>query len=349
MSERTHTTPRRWALLAVLAVALIGTALAGCAREDYYCDSTGCYFCDGLGCRPAQPPSRTPCDNGQTCAAGQVCTNLGCAIPCGADADCPRGWICRGTGGDAGASRGFCASPTEPVPMPPSCTSNAQCAAGNVCIDGTCRVSSTPACTNDTQCTSGQICVSGRCTPRENTCTFNNQCGAGRLCVNNECRVGCGGSVTCPTGQECVTTTSGSYCRDQTTAACMRDTDCGAGRRCLNATCYQACTPGATTCGAELYCSNDGVCIPDTRPRPFCDATRPCQAGSECVGGVCRVPCTTSTQCQMVDVTYRNCGQIPNQSTNTRTYCLTDSEFRPVCQRQSECGMGQVCIDGLCR
>jgi hypothetical protein len=132
-------------------------------------------------------------------------------------------------------------------------------------------------------------------------------------------------------------------------SGCVHDSDCGAGQVCLNSTCYQSCTPGSTTvCAAGLYCSDNGVCIPDTRPHPFCDDTHPCAAGSACVGGVCRVPCSSNMQCQMTDVTYRNCGQLPGQTT-TQNYCLTDDEARPMCSRQSQCSMAQSCIDGQCR
>lgn len=350
MTERISINPRPWAWILALSLAAVSTALGGCAREDYYCDTTGCYYCDGVGCRPAQPPGRQPCTGGARCPSGQVCTNLGCAVPCRTNSDCPAGWVCRmAAGGDTG--QGFCATPTEPVPMLPRCRTSADCGGGQVCIDGSCQVSSSPACTDDTQCANGWLCVSGRCTAPSNVCQFDNQCGSGRVCVNNECRLRCGAMTTCPDGQECVSAGSVMYCRNRTGPSCNRDADCGAGRRCIDAVCYQSCTPGspATSCGPEMYCNDDGVCVPDTRPRPFCDATRPCQAGSDCVGGVCRVPCSTSAECQRVDVTYRNCGPIPYQNQTQRNYCLTDNEYRPVCARQSDCAMGQVCIDGVCR
>jgi hypothetical protein len=330
-----------------LFVAVLGTVLGGCGREDYYCDNTGCYYCDGLGCRPAAPPGRQPCNDGTVCPSGQVCTNLGCATPCRANEDCPHGWICRGAGADGGSEGGFCATPGEPMPVPPTCHANADCSGGNVCIDGSCRPSSTPACRTDAECSDGNLCIAGRCTPPANTCQFDNQCGAGRVCVNSECRPRCD-SGSCPEGQECISAGSVNYCRDRMTPACMRDSDCGTDQRCVDATCHRACAPNTSSCGPERYCSDDGICVPDTRPRPFCDASRPCQAGSDCVAGVCRVSCSNSMECQRVDVTYRNCGPIPNQS-STRTYCLTDNEFRPLCSRQSECSMGQVCLDGICR
>jgi hypothetical protein len=50
----------------------------------------------------------------------------------------------------------------------------------------------------------------------------------------------------------------------------------------------------------------------------------------------------------MHDVTYRNCGHIPNQPSITQTYCLTDSERSPTCTLQSDCNAGQSCLDGQC-
>ena len=60
MIERTKTNPQHWATLGALCVVALGAAVGGCAREDRYCDSTGCYYCDGVGCRLATPPSRPP-------------------------------------------------------------------------------------------------------------------------------------------------------------------------------------------------------------------------------------------------------------------------------------------------
>lgn len=343
MTERRKST-RQWGLRLALSIVALGAALGGCARDDYYCDSTGCYYCDGVGCRPVTPPTRSSCRGDYECAPNQVCTNLGCATRCGTNADCPRGWICQGGSDEGGTSTGICAAPTEtPMPNPGTCRTNADCGGGTVCINGTCTRTTTPACSVDADCSNGQICVGGRCTAPSNTCQFNNQCGAGRVCVNSECRAACDATMACPGTQQCID----GICRERVDG-CANDAGCAAGNRCVNGTCYPACGAGMTCEVAGTYCSDEGVCRPDTRPQPFCDASRPCAAGSECVGGICRVPCSTSEMCARVDVSYRNCGRISYLST-TQTYCLTDHEARPLCARQSDCAMGQSCVDGICR
>lgn len=45
---------------------------------------------------------------------------------------------------------------------PTACTSNAQCAAGEVCVGGVCQAAP-PGCTSNAQCPSGQTCQAGRC------------------------------------------------------------------------------------------------------------------------------------------------------------------------------------------
>ncbi len=347
MTESTSFFSRSWAALLVLSVAAIGSALlGGCAREDYYCDNSGCYYCDGVGCRNVNAPTRAPCRGDYQCAAGQACTTLGCATSCTADAECPRGTICAPP--DATGQR-LCRAPAEgPLTRAPgSCSTAADCATG-VCLNGICQASTTPRCNTDAECSGGNVCIEHVCTARTNTCQFSNQCGAGRVCVNSECRLACA-SVTCPTGQMC---SAEGYCVTTTTAACVLDSQCASGQHCFNGTCLQACTPsaGSTSCGStELYCSDDGVCVPDTRPRPFCTSDAGCASGSSCVNGVCRLPCATDVECQRHDVTYRNCGHIPNQPTITPTYCLTDNETSPVCARQADCTAGRSCLDGQCR
>lgn len=334
-------------LAPVVALAAMASTSTGCASDSYFCDGTACYYCDGTSCRTATPPAPRLCTRDSECNAGQVCTSAGCTTSgCTTDRDCGNGLACvSGAGGVR-----YCARPgTMPTPVTPSCSSNAQCQANEVCLDGTCRTSTSPGCTQDSQCGANRVCVSGRCTDRSNTCQFDNQCGAGRVCVNSECRDGCGAGGMCPAGQECATVGSVMFCRDRAATGCTTSAQCGSNESCLNGRCLPRCTPGPTSsCGTGLFCSDDGVCVPDTRPRPLCDASRPCAAGSECVGGICRVACTTSTMCQAVAVTYRNCGAIP-YIPGSRNYCLTDSEARPTCSRQADCMAGQVCSDGNCR
>jgi Cys-rich repeat protein len=76
---------------------------------------------------------------------------------CTSNADCATGQIC---------SAGRCVSPPPPPPPPPACTVDADCAAGQVCSSGTCVNAPPPpppTCVVDADCSSGQVCWRGTC------------------------------------------------------------------------------------------------------------------------------------------------------------------------------------------
>lgn len=320
----------RVALLAVAALGVI--AASGCAQEDYYCDASGCYRCDGVGCRLLDPPARPTCRGDWECSAPLVCTSLGCAAECAADADCPEGTICRS---------GVCAAPQEPppVPNPGTCTRNADCAdAALVCRDGTCVPAPAPACSATNPCPSGQDCVDGACLASADTCQFSFECGVGRICVNQLCTTACTADAMCGAGLTCDEASGSCVAIPPVPGMCTDDAACGAGRVCIDSSCYDGCTTDAT-CGAGRYCAA-GVCRPDTRPRPFCSSDADCAPGRPCIGGVCRTPCDTSATCAMFDVQFNFCGDAG--------YCLTTNEVTTNCRSAAECTSGQACVDGNC-
>lgn len=338
---------RSMTTLAAVSMAFFGS-LMGCASDDYYCDSNGCYYCDGVGCRAVTPPSRPMCLGDYQCPSNQVCTTLGCTASCANSNDCAQGWICRGA---SGTTRGVCVAPTETTPTrtPGACGTNADCMGGAVCVNGVCARpvcdggTTSCVCASDAQCTAPQTCVAGRCTAPSNVCQFNSQCGAGRVCINQQCQAACSASSPCPTGQVC----TNGICQDHPAGQCTRDADCPANNRCVNTTCLPRCTAN-TDCASGLYCNDQGVCAPDTRRRPFCTSDADCASGSQCLDGVCRRPCTAVDECQRTAVNYRNCAPIAYLRT-TRSYCQTDSEYRPNCARAADCTAGQACVDAVCR
>jgi hypothetical protein len=79
--------------------------------------------------------------------------------------------------------------PSDDVDLPPECTQNEDCNAGQSCVDGVCvndPIVTAPECTEDQNCGTGEICVDGRCTE------------------------GCRGkgAAICPVGQVCTSTGS---------------------------------------------------------------------------------------------------------------------------------------------
>lgn len=114
------------------------------------------HTCQGGFCQPS-PAAGTQCLYSSACGEGRVCINGFCHQRCpteagpGAPSSCPhRADRC---------DRGVCRPDGRPVPQ---CGSNAQCAAGWMCVDAICRT----ACRDDSQCgadCSGTVCSRGFC------------------------------------------------------------------------------------------------------------------------------------------------------------------------------------------
>lgn len=139
------------------------------------------------------------CNTGEfKCNGGNVCNSDGvCVDPQCATVTCDEGKVCVG---------GTCVAACDGVTCPfgQNCVNGAcidpctaiTCDADFVCISGVC----TPKC-NCTGCTGGKSCdsASGKC---EETGCNPNPCGAGTHCVGGTCVDDCEGAV-CPKGQLC--------------------------------------------------------------------------------------------------------------------------------------------------
>jgi peptidoglycan-associated lipoprotein len=64
----------------------------------------------------------------------------------------------------------------------PSCDTDSDCHANEVCVDGQCQ-----QCRSDADCVSGQACNAGACAPVAPSCTSSAECGAGQECVGGRC------------------------------------------------------------------------------------------------------------------------------------------------------------------
>jgi len=322
--------------LAFISLVALGamTALGGCAQEDYYCDTDGCYFCDGVGCRDVDPPMRDDCRGDFECSGGLICTDIGCtSFGCSSDDACEMGTVCRD---------GWCVAPTEPTPNPTSgeCTTSAECDADLECLDGVCTPSVAPAgCTEDAECATGEICLDGECRAEEDTCHFNTECGPGRVCIDERCTTGCGLDNPCPEGQMCG---ADGFCLNTPppTGECVENSDCDAGQICLDGACIDECTgTDDTECGEGRYCAAGGRCRPDDRPSPFCVTDDDCMEGAVCRNGACRSPCAEHAECPRFDVSLNFCLDM---------VCATTNEATSDCDEASDCNPGQSCVDGIC-
>ncbi len=206
------------------------------------------------------------CSANQACPAGQVCSGAGQCVQClndthcggatprcdtqssrcvaclpGATDNCPVGQYCRN---DFVCERGCKAGADCPsgVCLPNhscgGCTADSQCAAGNVCSNGTCIA----ACSATAPCGAGKECCNGRC---EDLVNDNANCGA--------CGRTCGGGAACCNGA-CQPLDTVTHC-----GACGRS--CASGQGCCAGTCTPLntltnCGVCGTACGVDQFCDS---------------------------------------------------------------------------------------------
>jgi len=126
------------------------------------------------------------------------------------------------------------------------CQSTADCAAGEICSNGTCVTSPPPQCRADADCARGEVCQAGLCvlaTPPPQ-CTSNAQCASGQVCQSGVC----------------VTTTPPPQC--------LADADCASGETCQRGVCVASTPPQCTSsnqCPLGWSCTR-GQCVPGSTP-----------------------------------------------------------------------------------
>lgn len=201
------------------------------AFEDFTCAaeliSTSRFVQNGVAC-----PGGT-CSGGATCQNGQCGNTFNYVLPSGRNA-CQsvedaannvdynlEGRFCRQAGENfswpGACQSSFCAGRclTTGRPTATACTSNTQCAAGQVCD------------------TLNQLCVASTEFPVNATaCTTDNQCGAGNSCRRGKCyKSSCELAADCPANSFCMN----SRCYESaaaTTALCQDDFECGPNQEC---------------------------------------------------------------------------------------------------------------------
>jgi hypothetical protein len=192
---------------------------------------------------------------------------------------------------------------------------NVACAAGQVCVSGSCVTARCPA---------GQSLCNGRCLATSadpHHCgACNNTCAAEQACVNGACQ-----PLRCPAGQtlcegHCIRTdTDPRHC-----GGC--NSVCAAGQPCAAGACQTPrCPAGQSFCG--------GRCISTSADFHNCGGcNKTCATGQACTGGICQTPRCPAGQalcdghCMPVNIDPRHCGRCNNA-----------------------CRPGQVCANGLCR
>lgn len=157
--------------------------------------------------------------------------------------------------------RGRCIA-IEPVlvPVPVGCTTNANCTAPSVCVNGVCTV--TTPCQTNAQCTPPATCVGGVCVVATQ-CTTNSQCPFPTFCVNGVCAAACTSNAQCPTPSICVN----GVCV-VTTVQCTTNAQCVAPQQCVNAICQlpvcavnqaSGCAIPQCVCPVNTTCKGNGA------------------------------------------------------------------------------------------
>jgi hypothetical protein len=230
------------------------------------------------------------------------------------------------------------------VPAHPTCTGNASCKSGEVCLATGC---ATP-CSSDAICQKGETCQSGYCSPpgtapgEPKECSTKADCSDGKTCNGGKCEA-CGGvDGPCP---------------------CTTSTDCSGGLTCVAG----ACTAPQNTCKYSSECADGKVCA-DGQCLTSCETT-PCGTGFTCEKGVCKPgpatpQCTSDAQC--TDPNAPNCvsgscvKSCPNGDGDCSTgnycnqgACVPDTRPKPNCTADNECGgtaaTPKKCLAGFCK
>ncbi len=147
----------------------------------------------------------------------------------------------------------------------------------SACVDGTFCDRSNPAtptcarargrnagCTSNAECAAGGLCISNRCSAglEEDACIEDFHCTADRLCFQGGCRLrieldgACGSGTPCAPGLTCTSSLAMPVCLPQGLlgAGCGPDTPCLAGA-CVNGTCGTALEDGGP-------CTQASECLP---------------------------------------------------------------------------------------
>ena len=207
-------------------------------------------------------------------------------------------------------------------------------------------------------CPSGLSCTQGACLPAAGAgqCWLDGQCLPGQVCQGaNACGCGdatcepalgtcgypagcCNGDGDCAQGELCVA----GQCRSAEVEGCWRDDQCAAGQACEG---QSACACGDSACTATPgFCGLPGVC---------CIADAECGAGGVCRGGSCvaaraapgcfdDAACGTGEACAGASLCA--CGASDCAVPTTAGRCLAEDDR--CCVSASDCGAGELCVEG---
>jgi Cys-rich repeat protein len=255
---------------------------------------------------------------------------------------------------------------------PRQCTSDADCAAGEVCWNGLC-FEDQIECRSDADCTPHEMCENGFCVlvcnPSPEVCDgIDNDCDGQ---VDEGCNQRpCASDADCERDEVCMNGVCVAFC------GCATDADCPMGFLCIDCQCVADSCPdadgdGFNTCrgdcddanpavfpGAQEVCDRidndcDGV-VDEGCGGPPCASDADCAAGELCWDGVCVLPCRSNAECAQGQVCVNGICQavcVPSAEVcdGVDNDCdgLVD-EGCGGCNGGNDCAAGQACCAGVC-
>ncbi len=277
--------------------------------------------CDCQELNGCTPPAQCLWTDGSACWCGYLCES---------DADCPNngeGWTCYDIGSEMGEQPFFTCLPVDMDDY--TCTTDSDCAPGEVCMDGYCYYDDEPPyCRTDADCAPDEICIDGYCYYDEPYCQSDYDCAPDEICIDGYC-----------------------YYDDQP-PYCRSDDDCGPGMVCIDGYCSddsdddtdQPYCRSNEDCAQGQVCEN-GVCVADGphdgQPGDLCQSQGQCSEGLDCLmmddySGYCAGRC----DCESLD----GCAA-PSQclwSDGSNCWCGY------LCESDDDCpnnGQGWTCYD----
>jgi Cys-rich repeat protein len=212
----------------------------------------------------------------------------------------------------------------------------------------TCVPHGTGDCRTAADCASGNLCIEGQCTQLANTCQYDYDCPAGTACVNAQCTSVCTADTDCASGDVCDTTHH--FCHPA--QDCSTTAQCTTGEHCVDGRCLADCHGGAacpTSTRQTSYCGGDSFCHPSWQPAPFCTSDSQCATGRHCLNHVCRTPCPTmmDSECATIDSTLPYCLL---DAASGQYLCNATMSSTPQCRTSADCsGATPDCVNASCR
>ncbi len=226
-----------------------------------------------------------PCNDGNACTAGDVCSQGKCA---GSPLVCNDANLCTDDSCDTGKGCLF-------VPNAAACDDGNACTTGDVCSQGKCTFAGSIACDDADVCTTDSCDPKAGCIHTQNNapCNDGNPCTSGDACSAGKCQ---GNAILCNDGNLC----TDDSCNPATGCVYAPNTaPCDDGNACTK---DDVCAGGKCTGPGTVGCDDANACTFD-----WCDSKNGCQHQpmTPCCGdGLCDPleGCTCPVDCAVAEV-----------------------------------------------